>query len=257
VIVVASLLAAAAVLALHPRLPAVAAGRLRHLARVPDPLGQPARPTDRPRRPARGGARVFPGQPHAVAAIAGGLGLAVLVGGAGGAMAGVVAAGVLWRWLSRLEPRAARLRRARIEADLPVAADLLAACLLAGSSPADAVAAVAEGVDGPLGTQLRRVLATLRLGGDPAASWLTLTDEPTLASLGWSLARAVEGGGVLAPAVARIADEQRLARRWAGEAAARRVGVHAAAPLGLCFLPAFVLIGIVPVVAGIAAGLDI
>lgn len=37
--------------------------------------------------------------------------------------------------------------------------------------------------------------------------------------------------------------------------APRRVGVLAVAPLGLCFLPAFVLLGIVPVVVGLAGPL--
>ncbi|MPZ96075.1 MAG: type II secretion system protein, partial [Propionibacteriales bacterium] len=37
----------------------------------------------------------------------------------------------------------------------------------------------------------------------------------------------------------------------------RSVGVRAAAPLGLCFLPAFVLIGIVPAIAGAFAALDL
>ena len=56
--------------------------------------------------------------------------------------------------------------------------------------------------------------------------------------------------------------------RWTGSAAelaararadvedrARRVGVRAAVPLGLCLLPAFLLIGIVPVVAGLVSDL--
>jgi len=41
-----------------------------------------------------------------------------------------------------------------------------------------------------------------------------------------------------------------LAERVSG-----RVGVRAAVPLGLCLLPAFLLIGIVPVVAGLVADL--
>jgi hypothetical protein len=36
--------------------------------------------------------------------------------------------------------------------------------------------------------------------------------------------------------------------------AARAVAVRAAAPLGLCFLPAFVLLGVVPTVLGLARG---
>jgi pilus assembly protein TadC len=38
----------------------------------------------------------------------------------------------------------------------------------------------------------------------------------------------------------------------AATAAAERAGVLIAGPLGLCFLPAFVCLGIVPVVAGLA-----
>jgi Flp pilus assembly protein TadB len=222
-------------------------------ARSARPAGaRSARPAGaRSARPARA-----PSSPPArlLAAAAGGLGIGVLVGGVAGVLAGVTAGTLLHGWLARLEPRAERLRRAAIEADLPMAADLLAACLLAGSSIPDAVQEVADAVPGPLAAEFRRVVAMLRLGGDQAGSWLPLTEDPVLAPLGWSLARASEGGATVASAVIRIADEQRMSQRWAAEAAARQVGVRVAAPLGLCFLPAFVLIGIVPVVAGIASG---
>jgi pilus assembly protein TadC len=49
-----------------------------------------------------------------------------------------------------------------------------------------------------------------------------------------------------------VADEQRRVRRWQAEAAARKAGVLAVAPLVLCFLPAFILIGVVPVIVGVA-----
>jgi hypothetical protein len=49
----------------------------------------------------------------------------------------------------------------------------------------------------------------------------------------------------------RIALDARESARWAAEARARSVGARAAAPLGLCFLPAFVLVGIVPLVAAL------
>ncbi len=44
----------------------------------------------------------------------------------------------------------------------------------------------------------------------------------------------------------------RRRRSAASGAAAERAGVLIAGPLGLCFLPAFVCLGIVPVVAGLA-----
>ena len=52
-----------------------------------------------------------------------------------------------------------------------------------------------------------------------------------------------------------MAADVRAEYRSAAEQAARRVGVLAVAPLGLCFLPAFVLLGVVPVVVGLAGPL--
>ena len=70
-----------------------------------------------------------------------------------------------------------------------------------------------------------------------------------------ALARACDGGAPVATAVSRLAAEVRAEGRSAAEQAARRVGVLAVAPLGLCFLPAFVLLGVVPVVLGLAGPL--
>jgi pilus assembly protein TadC len=63
----------------------------------------------------------------------------------------------------------------------------------------------------------------------------------------------MDSGAPLADMVAAVADDQRRRRRWSAEAAARRAGVQAVGPLVLCFLPAFVLLGVVPVVLSIAA----
>lgn len=187
----------------------------------------------------------------AVAPIAVALGF-VLGGPAGAVAAGAGLAASAWRVLGA-QRRRLRRRRLRIAADLPGAADLFAACLAAGSAPAEAAEAVAEAIGGPIGEALRRVVALLRLGGEPARCWVGLGADPGLAALGRAVARAVDSGTSLAPVVAAEAAQCRLARRLAAESALARVGVHAAAPLGLCFLPAFVLIGIVPVVTGLAA----
>ena len=65
--------------------------------------------------------------------------------------------------------------------------------------------------------------------------------------------RASTTGAPLAATVMAVADDERERARWDAEAAARRAGVRAVGPLAACFLPAFVLIGVVPVVAGVAA----
>jgi pilus assembly protein TadC len=67
------------------------------------------------------------------------------------------------------------------------------------------------------------------------------------------MVRAAASGAPVAETLTRLADDSRAAARVAAVTAARRVGVQVVAPLGLCFLPAFVLLGIVPVIAGLAA----
>jgi hypothetical protein len=48
----------------------------------------------------------------------------------------------------------------------------------------------------------------------------------------------------------RLAEDLRRDTRAQLESRARAVGVKAALPLGVCLLPAFVLVGVVPLVAG-------
>ena len=55
--------------------------------------------------------------------------------------------------------------------------------------------------------------------------------------------------------MSRLADDLAAARAAEVEERARAVGVKAALPLGLCLLPAFVLIGIVPLVAALLSTL--
>jgi pilus assembly protein TadC len=59
----------------------------------------------------------------------------------------------------------------------------------------------------------------------------------------------------LAEAVAALASQCRQDAAHTAAAAAERAAVLIAGPLGLCFLPAFVCLGIVPVVAGLAGDL--
>ena len=176
-----------------------------------------------------------------------------LVGGPIGWAAGALVTVSCVRILARLEPRSARLRRARILAELPMAIDLLAACLRGGGAWHESVEAVADAIGDPLGSELARVAARIRLGADPSEEWLRLAKEPILAPLGRAAARAATGGAPVAATLARLARDQRRTARAAASARARTAGVRAVAPLGLCFLPAFVLLGIVPAVAGIAA----
>ena len=146
-----------------------------------------------------------------------------------------------------------RRRDREIAAALPRFADLVAACLEAGAAPADAIDVVRRHVGGPVSARLAPVAGALRSGVDPLTVYDGNQPHDPVRGLVIALARAMETGAPPADMVAAVADDQRRRRRWSGEAAARRAGVYAVGPLVLCFLPAFVLLGVVPVVVGIAA----
>ncbi|WP_406438863.1 type II secretion system F family protein [Streptomyces sp. NBC_00631] len=180
----------------------------------------------------------------------------VLVGGVAGALLGLGVAVVLWRWRSRTgdADRAAEAEAAEAARQLPLAADLLAACIAAGAGPVDAALAVGDALGGPVGEGLARGAAEVRLGGEPAAAWRRLAGLPGAAALARLLERADESGLPAAVPVARLASDARA--EWARSATerARRAAVLISAPVGLCFLPAFIAMGVLPVVIGLAGG---
>ncbi|MCG7207200.1 type II secretion system F family protein [Streptomyces arenae] len=180
----------------------------------------------------------------------------VLIGGITGALLGLGAAVGLWRWRRREGDgdRAARAEAAEAARQLPLASDLLAACIAAGAGPVVAAQAVGEALGGPVGEGLARGAAEVRLGGEPAHAWRRLAALPGAAGLARLLERAGESGLPAAVPVARLASDARA--EWARGATtrARRAAVLISAPVGLCFLPAFIAIGVLPVVIGLAGG---
>jgi pilus assembly protein TadC len=185
--------------------------------------------------------------------LAGGAALAValLLGGPTGVVAGGAVAVAGERMLRRAAPDPRRTARTALLQDLPAACDLLAVSLAAGVPVSGALAAVAEADPGPVGGQLRQVAALYRLGAEPHRAWEQVPDE--LAGLGRTLVRAGESGAAVVPALRSLAADGRAGLRHEAETAVRRAGIHLLAPLGACFLPAFLCLGVVPLVLGIAA----
>ncbi len=184
-----------------------------------------------------------------LAAALGGAG-ALLVGGAVGVVAGGVLAVGIERVLRARAPDEEAGHRVLIVRDLPAACDLLGVCLAAGLPVEGALEAVGGALGGPLGGQLRSVAALSRLGADPRRAWAQVPAE--LAGLGRVLVRAGESGATAAGSLRTLAAESRAAARAATQAAVQRAGVWVLAPLGACFLPAFVCLGVAPLVLGIA-----
>ncbi|WP_443055076.1 type II secretion system F family protein [Streptomyces sp. NBC_00691] len=138
---------------------------------------------------------------------------------------------------------------------LPLAADLLAACASAGAGPGEAAEAVGRSLGGALGERLTRTAAELRLGGEPAEVWRRFGAIPGASGLARCMERAGSSGAPAAEAVARHAAALRSARARTAAAGARRAQVLISGPVGLCFLPAFLAVGVAPVVIGLATGL--
>jgi Flp pilus assembly protein TadB len=182
-----------------------------------------------------------------------GVGLAVagFFGTWWGGLLGVAAGVGAERFLRRREPARVRQERRAAAADLPLGADLLAAALRAGAPVDGAAAAVADALDGPLGLRLRRTARSLTLGAAPAEAWAHLAEIPGAERLIAAAVRTSASGGALAGALGRLADDLRADRAVAVEAAAQRAGVLIVLPLGLCFLPAFLLAGLVPVLIAV------
>ncbi|MCI4674404.1 type II secretion system F family protein [Candidatus Mycolicibacterium alkanivorans] len=158
--------------------------------------------------------------------------------------------------VSTPRPRPGR-RREQLGDPLATASalDVLSVCLSAGMSvPA---AATATSASAPPGLQavLRRAADLLALGADPDVAWGVPADgaDATGEALTRLARRSASSGSALAQGVADLAEHSRQEATHAAAAAAERASVLIAGPLGLCFLPAFICLGIVPVVAGLAS----
>lgn len=158
--------------------------------------------------------------------------------------------------LGHLEAGGVARRRELLAAGLPQACDLLAVCLESGLPLRLAAGEVARVLDDPLGAALAEVSTTVALGADEAGAWADLADtEPALAGLGREVARTV-GSGIALAATLRVlgADARREAVANA-QVRARRVGVRSVLPLMTCFLPSFLLLGVVPIIGGVVGRL--
>jgi pilus assembly protein TadC len=202
------------------------------------------------RRSSRSGAiATTPARRRSLAGAAG-IATALLLGGAFGVGAGMAVAVAAEGLLRRSGPDDGAALRAAVLRDLPGACDLLGVCLAAGLPVGGALQAVGSALSEPLGRRLQAVAGLYRLGAEPRRAWADA--GPELAGLGRTMVRAGESGASVVPALAALASDTRAAARAQVDADVRRAGVWVLAPLGLCFLPAFLCLGVVPLVLGIA-----
>lgn len=134
--------------------------------------------------------------------------------------------------------------------------DLLAACLSSGMAVPAAIRAVAADLPEPAGQALRDTADLLALGGDPVEAWSLALECPATAGLARGARRTARSGAALAGVARALAAEVRERTGEAAEARAQRAAVVISGPLALCFLPAFLCLGVVPIVLGLAGVLS-
>jgi hypothetical protein len=150
--------------------------------------------------------------------------------------------------------------------DVPCLLELVAAAVRSGAGVPRALEAVGGAVGGPEGDALHRVSAALRLGAGWDAAWAGAggaadrpggqsSDPARLDVLRRALRGAWADGAAPGESLRAAGAEHRYERQAAARTAAARLAVRLVLPLGLCYLPAFVLVGLVPVL--LALGVDL
>jgi Flp pilus assembly protein TadB len=153
--------------------------------------------------------------------------------------------------------RAGRRGRRRPPVDDPrgveaaaAALDLLALALRGGIGLVGAIESVAALSPETVSSELRAVSAAMRWGIQPADAWAAAKPVWRVASR--ALVLSAHAGIPPADLVARAAEDLREAERQRIDVATSRLGVRLVLPLGLAFLPGFVLTTVVPLVLALA-----
>ena len=180
----------------------------------------------------------------------------VLTGSVLGVLTGLLGLGLAFagrRWTAALVHRAevesAASNGAEQTSNMPpvdtaLVLELLAAQLRAGLAPLAALGTLAEALNSrPLHTVCQR----LQMGSGWGSAW-SGSAAGTFGELRDALAPAYTGGAPSTALLLSLADAHRLSERRAAERAAGKLSVALVVPLGLCSLPAFICLGIVPII---------
>lgn len=172
----------------------------------------------------------------------------VFFGGTTGLVAGIGAAALAPSGMNRLQRRADVERRELVARQFPVVCDLLAVAMAAGRPPQVALSEVAAAVHDPVAGELAVVADRMSLSADAIDAWDGI--DPDLGEIGRVIRRCEHSGTPIAQVLHRSADEQRRSLRAQIQHKVQRISVRTAAPLGMCFLPAFFLVGVCPSLIG-------
>ncbi|SKC05944.1 Flp pilus assembly protein TadC [Arthrobacter sp. 49Tsu3.1M3] len=136
--------------------------------------------------------------------------------------------------------------------DTAMMLELIGAMLDAGAGLGRSLDLVAALMPPELGRQLRPVVSALAIGADWGTAWRSSgARAPQLQVLRDALSFAALTGAPSSALLYAQAARLRRERNRAAEQRAAALGVKLVVPLGLCSLPAFVCLGVVPVLLGL------
>lgn len=150
----------------------------------------------------------------------------------------------------RLESASSRRLRQQRAVTMPDILMLLAGTLEVGAPLRIAVGRVIEFGDDPCTEDLRGLASQISAGVPDEQAWRALAGTSGWGEVARDVARAVSSGEGVASLLRAHAEEMRTVAAEQAEKKARKAGVSAIVPLICCHLPAFLLIGVVPIVAG-------
>ena len=162
-----------------------------------------------------------------------------------GAAVGLVVRSARRRWQQRRKT-SAETEPLRLAAGW----DLLAAGMRAGLPVSVTLRAVSAEFAGSAAGLLREVSDLFALGADPVSAWEPALAHPDTAELARAARRTARTGSGMADVATDLACQARAAVAERAEVRSQRAAVWISAPLGLCFLPAFLCLGVLPVIAG-------
>lgn len=165
---------------------------------------------------------------------------------------GVGAAGAIW--LSRRMPDEQAKQQRLMTAEFPLVLGFMALVVESGTPVRFAAQAVAQVVDEPNAARLRGVLARCDVGFSEAEAWRALSKDLVWGDVAAELARCVETGAATGNTLRQAGAAASKTAAAAAIAQARGVGVSSTLPLVSCFLPAFLLVGVVPIIGGLIGG---
>jgi len=154
-----------------------------------------------------------------------------------------------------LEAVASAGRHGQGLADVPLLLELLAAALDAGLPIPWALRLVAGVASEPIREALDKVVAGLQMGASWEHAWEGAGGVRQAEQIQEALSFAALTGAPAAPLLFAEARQRRRQQQRDAEKRAAALGVKLVVPLGLCSLPAFVCLGIVPVVVAMVPSL--